>query len=230
MAITVETKNMPIQKALPLFTDGTTQVTDFSSVPVADIFNDMVVPRLRSLASMLQGDVGGLDEAKQRRDAQRAASTTPAEIFAPQEEDPFASEVSPPDQFLTDMGDEEDYNQPVGDSGGTFDGIKLSNYGYATDKTPDYNSNVLRVGHSDNKLVSGRSAALTKSLAERFGIKPGDEFEAVDSNGKVYRRRYDDTVPSTYKGSPLPETVDLYDVSGNNSFAGRIVEIRPVNS
>jgi len=219
---------MAIQKALPAFSSDTEKTMDFSAIPVADIFNQIVVPKLRSLASMLQGDLGGLNEAAQRRAARSAMDApSPAEMFATPEEEPFAGSPDMPDESSLDDGGEEDYNQPV--SQGSSDGIKLSNYGYSSDKTPDYNSNVLKVGHSNNQLVSGKSAALSKSLATRLGLKTGDEFEAVAADGKVYRRRYDDTVPSTYKGKALPETVDLYDTNGSNNFTGRIVDIRVIN-
>ena len=114
---------------------------------------------------------------------------------------------------------------------GTFDktAIKLANYGYASDTTKDYNSNVAKIGHANNKLESGVSAALTKSLAKRYGLKTGDYFEAITADGKVLRRRYDDTVPSTYKGKALPETVDLYEQSGSNKFGGTVVGLRTIS-
>lgn len=126
-----------------------------------------------------------------------------------------------------------DYNAPIASqqpttsqnsSGGT---IKLANYGYASDTSPDYNSNVLRIGHANNPLKDGVSAALTKSLAKRHGLKTGDWFEIVTDKG-VMKRRYDDTVPTSYRGKPLPETVDLYELRGSNKFGGRVSEIRPL--
>ena len=107
------------------------------------------------------------------------------------------------------------------------DGIKLSNYGYDSDSSPDHNSNVLKIGHANNKLEDGVSAALTKSLAERHGLKSGDMFEATLADGTTITRRYDDTVPTTYKGNPLPETVDLYNQSGSNNFGGKVISIKP---
>jgi hypothetical protein len=108
------------------------------------------------------------------------------------------------------------------------EGIKLSNFGYDSDSSPDHNSNVLKIGHANNKLEDGVSAALTKSLATRHGLKTGDMFEARLSDGTTITRRYDDTVPTTYKGRPLPETVDLYNRKGSNSFGGRVVGIKPL--
>lgn len=108
------------------------------------------------------------------------------------------------------------------------DGIKLSNYGYESDSSPDHNSNVLKIGHANNKLVDGESAALTKSLADRHGLKSGDMFEATLADGTTITRRYDDTTPSTYKGDPLPETVDIYNQSGSNNFGGKVISIKPL--
>jgi bifunctional DNA-binding transcriptional regulator/antitoxin component of YhaV-PrlF toxin-antitoxin module len=79
------------------------------------------------------------------------------------------------------------------------------------------------------KLVDGRSAALTKSLARRYGLKTGDEFEVLTADGEIMVRTYDDTVPTTYKGKPLPETVDLYETRGSNSFGGTVVGIRKLS-
>lgn len=128
----------------------------------------------------------------------------------------------------------EDYNMPVQEapaqtptqpqSGGL--NIKLANYGYDSDTSPDTNSNILKIGHANNKLKDGVSAALTKSLATRYGLKTGDMFEVTTADGKTMTRRYDDTVPTTYKGRALPETVDLYETRGSNSFGGRVVGLK----
>lgn len=107
-------------------------------------------------------------------------------------------------------------------------GIKLSNYGYASDSTPDSYS-AAGIGHANNKLESGVSAAITKSLANRLGLKTGDWVEVQTADGKTLRRRYDDTVPSYDKRTgALPETVDLYEKGGSNSFGGRVTSIRKV--
>lgn len=128
----------------------------------------------------------------------------------------------------------EDYNMPVQQgtpqtpaqpqSGGL--NIKLANYGYDSDTSPDTNSNILKIGHSNNPLKDGVSAALTKSLATRYGLKTGDMFEVTTADGKTMQRRYDDTVPNFYRGKPLPETVDLYETKGSNSFGGRVTGLK----
>jgi hypothetical protein len=85
---------------------------------------------------------------------------------------------------------------------------------------------VLRIGNRNNKLVDGQSAAITASFAKKHGIKAGQSFEILTSDGKVQRRTYDDTVPPTYKGKALPETIDLYERGGSNNFGGKIVGLK----
>jgi hypothetical protein len=53
-------------------------------------------------------------------------------------------------------------------------------------------------------------------------------FEAKLADGTTITRRYDDTTPTTYKGRPLPETVDLYNRNGGNNFGGRVMSIKPI--
>jgi hypothetical protein len=225
-----------------LFSTDSGNITDFANVRPADIFNNSILPRLTSLASLLGEDAGGLKEATQVREQQAAKDDAQFSYNAQQDDQFLASLQSRPQALpIEDIGVVEDYNAPltaplqrsaspttpIPRSKG---GFKLSNYGYDSDSSPDYNSNTLKIGHSNNPLKDGVSAALTKSLAERFGLKTGDYFEAETSDGKVLRRRYDDTVPRTYKGRALPETVDLYEVNGNNKFGGTVVGIRPLKS
>ena len=214
-----------------LFGTDPGKITDFSGVPVSEIFNQTVVPRLTSIAELFDLSAG-LDEAKQRREA-RLAQTAPDDLYKAQQVDPFASQSMEQPAYDNSY---ENYNAPLpmstpSEEPGTFDktAIKLANYGYASDTTKDYNSNVAKIGHANNKLESGVSAALTKSLAKRYGLKTGDYFEAITADGKVLRRRYDDTVPSTYKGKALPETVDLYEQSGSNKFGGTVVGLRTIS-
>jgi hypothetical protein len=107
--------------------------------------------------------------------------------------------------------------------------IKLSNYGYADDTTPDSNS-ARGIGHSDNKLEDGKSAAISKSLATRLGLKTGDEVEIETTKGK-FRVRYDDTVPSTdSRTGDLPETIDLYrKKDGANNWGGKVTKITKIS-
>ncbi len=106
--------------------------------------------------------------------------------------------------------------------------IKLSNYGYASDSTPDSNS-ARGIGHADNKLEDGKSAAISKSLADRLNLKTGDEVEIETTKGK-FRVRYDDTVPATdERTGDLPETIDIYRKDGANNWSGRVTKITKVS-
>lgn len=228
-----------------LFSTNPGTIADFSGKRGVDIFNESVVPQVNSFADLLDGG-DQLDEAKRRREEQ-SQRLREGEMFAAQEDDEFLQRMR--ERKAPQMEQPEDpvatYNpaptanlkspeinitkEDVVDANiGDFDkvNLKLSNYGYSSDSSPDYNSNVLKIGHANNKLESGVSAALTKSLAKRYGLKTGDEFEVLTADGKSMRRRYDDTVPTTYRGKKLPETVDLYDVKGSNSFGGKVVGIR----
>lgn len=221
-----------------LFSTDLGKITDFTKVKPADVFNNAILPRVSSLAALLGNDPSGLEGATQRREEQAASDDAQFKYNA-QQDDAFLASLNrnPAPEMQQDVG--EDYSaplptptpqasaEPIPRAKG---GFKLSNYGYSSDSSPDYNSNVLKIGHANNKLEDKVSAALTKSLAKRYGLKTGDYFEAETSDGQILRRRYDDTVPRTYKGKPLPETVDLYEVSGSNKFGGTVVGIRPLKS
>lgn len=218
-----------------LFTTDMGKITDFTKVAAAEVFNKAILPKLSSLFG---SDPAGLEEATERRETQAQADDEQFRFNA-QADDQFLANIrkTAPQQQVEES---VDYNAPI--SAPTQSpaapaplpqgkgGYKLSNYGYSSDSSPDYNSNVLRIGHSNNKLEDKVSAALTKSLAKRYGLKTGDYFEAETADGQVLRRRYDDTVPTTYKGRALPETVDLYELAGNNKFGGSVVGIRPLKS
>lgn len=216
-----------------IFSTDPGKIFDFSGQKTADIFNRVAVKRANELEAMAFIEEG---ENRRRRQLQMDEQE---DLFRQQEDDQFLSNILNQRSVPQDMPEDDttDYDSPLEDDGeasivqGPAKGplkVKLSNYGYASDSSPDYNSNVLRIGNRNNKLEDGVSAALTASLAKRLGIKPGQEFEAVASNGTVYRRRYDDTVPTTYKGKSLPETVDLYQLKGSNGFGGTIIDIRPI--
>lgn len=103
--------------------------------------------------------------------------------------------------------------------------IKLSNYGYKSDTTPDTNS-MNGIGHSNNKLEDGVSAALSKSLATRLGVKTGDWLNIETTKGPM-RVRYDDTVPASDSRveGPLPETIDIFRRNGANDWGGKVTGI-----
>ncbi len=215
-----------------MFSTDPGKIFDFSSKKPADIFNEAILPTVNSFMDLVGNDPGGLEEASQRR-KQRLEQNLSREALSRQEDDAFLANLMEQrdERQRQPVGDVEGYDEPVsGAPTGDFDktNIKLANYGYDSDSSPDHNSNTLRIGHANNKLVDGYSAALTKSLAKRYGLKTGDEFQVVTADGKTMTRRYDDTVPTTYKGKPLPETVDLYERGGSNKFGGKVVGIRPL--
>lgn len=106
--------------------------------------------------------------------------------------------------------------------------IKLSNYGYKSDTTPDSYS-AAGIGHRNNKLIAGKSAAITKSLAARLGVSHGDEIEVETTKG-TFRVFYHDTVPATDKRTgDLPETIDIYrPEDGSNSWGGKVTRISKI--
>jgi hypothetical protein len=108
--------------------------------------------------------------------------------------------------------------------------IKLSNYGYPSDTTPDSFS-AKGIGHSNNQLIDGVSAAITKSLATELGLKSGDWFVAQTTEGP-FRLRYDDTVPETDKRTgPLPPTIDIYrKTRGSNSWGGKVLALQKIDA
>lgn len=203
-----------------LFSPDLSFVSDFKGVSPGKIFNEGI---LNSYADILsEGDAVRETELKQN---------LAEDMYRETEDDNFLAQLPPPPQRTVVPEDPVNYDAPVEQPAvktapkGPLN-LKLSNYGYASDSSPDTNSNVLKIGHSNNKLEDGVSAALTKSLASRLGLKTGDMFEAVTADGTVLKRRYDDTVPGTYKGKPLPETVDLYSINGNNNFGGTVTSIK----
>lgn len=104
--------------------------------------------------------------------------------------------------------------------------LKLSNYGYASDTTPDSYSRK-SIGHASNMLRDGQSAAISKSLAKKLGLKRGAVLEIQTTQGKRVVT-YDDTVPPGDKRTgPLPETIDIFRKSeGSNEWGGRVQGVK----
>lgn len=107
-------------------------------------------------------------------------------------------------------------------------GLKLSNYGYASDTTPDSNS-AKGIGHRDNKLIPGESAAISKSLADRLKLSHGDKLKIQTTKGD-FTVFYHDTVPSTdSRTGDLPETIDIYrPKDGSNGWGGRVTNVSKI--
>lgn len=107
-------------------------------------------------------------------------------------------------------------------------GIKLSNYGYPSDTTPDTNS-ANGIGHRNNSLIAGESAAISKSLADRLNLKHGDKVKVETTKGD-FEVFYHDTVPSTdSRTGDLPETIDIYrPKDGSNSWGGNVTGVTKI--
>jgi hypothetical protein len=107
-------------------------------------------------------------------------------------------------------------------------GLKLSNYGYPSDTTPDSYS-AKGIGHRNNKLIPGESAAISKSLAERLALKHGDKLKITTTKGE-FTVFYHDTVPATDKRTgDLPETIDIYrPKDGSNGWGGRVTKVSKI--
>jgi len=229
-----------------LFTTDPGKITDFTGRSAADIFNSSVVPRVSALEQLFAQSNQMLDARKAEREQSSMKLSMSPDLLQPPQESSFDNLLGRAPTEQADLSGlsvpQEDYSAPLPAPAAPTtpnlvpkgelrkSSIKLSNYGYASDSSPDYNSNVAKIGHSNNKLEDGVSAALTRSLAKRMGIPKGGWFEAVTADGETIKRRYDDTVPVSYKGKALPETVDLYNLKGSNSFGGKIVGIRPLTA
>ena len=214
-----------------IFSSNPGKIFDFSGLSSAEIFNQSVLPKANSMWQDSNEELDQLDEAKKRREAQLEQDQTRTAY----NEEPANLLPQPVQNPQVDVPAETNYNAPVNQEAQQpqpqsqgQESLKLSNYGYSSDSSPDYNSNVKRIGHANNPLQDGLSAALTKSLANRYNLKTGDMFEITTAEGKTMKRRYDDTVPNKYKGKALPETIDLFELNGKNSFGGQVTSLRPI--
>lgn len=107
-------------------------------------------------------------------------------------------------------------------------GVKLSNFGYPSDTTPDTNS-AKGIGHQENKMIAGESAAISKSLADRLKLKHGDKLKIETTQGD-FTVFYHDTVPATdSRTGDLPETIDIYrPKDGSNGWGGRVTKVSKI--
>ena len=128
---------------------------------------------------------------------------------------------------------------PSTNNGGncTVQPIKLTNYGYLTDTSSDCNSipdstkcsdtqNKPKVptGNHGNALQDGISAAVTKSLEDTCGLKYGDKFIAVTSQGTFNLVDADRAPENDYR-------IDVFRRSnGSNNWGGTVTSIQIVNT
>src|SRR5271165_5121011 len=95
----------------------------------------------------------------------------------------------------------------------------LTHYGSAADSTGDPNSRqgigAFSFSSAPGSLVPMQSAALSASVAQQYGITPGQSF-SVTAGGTTYNLVYADVVPASYTnnaGQVIPEgpRIDVYD-------------------
>ena len=96
--------------------------------------------------------------------------------------------------------------------------IEITNYGYPGDFSSDRNSNYFATGLGGSRpLIPGISAALSRSLASKLGVRPGAVIEFLDANGRSYLVTYDDQSP---RGN---QNIDVYRPTfGSNNFCARV--------
>jgi hypothetical protein len=86
--------------------------------------------------------------------------------------------------------------------GGMIGGVKITDYGYAGDSTPDWNS-AHGIGDHNNQLQAGLSVALTRSMRQKlFGTSGRSTGRTFQYGGNTYRD--DDTAPES------DERIDRY--------------------
>lgn len=83
-----------------------------------------------------------------------------------------------------------------------------THYGYKDDKTPDKYS-ARGIGSHTKNLRDKKSFALTASLRESLGARPGDVVEFVDKKGRVVEGIFHDNAPQDDKRA------DIYDKYGS---------------
>ena len=132
-----------------------------------------------------------------------------------------------------------------GDTSGGFTngtpttGLTLTHYAYPGDSTLDSNSSngvgAFSWDSTPGSLIPGYSAALSQSVAQQYGITPGQSFSVTTSGGQTYSLVYADVVPATYTNPDAGEVqsigprVDVYDpngqLPGGNGFSDSVTSI-----
>src|SRR5271166_4495595 len=115
----------------------------------------------------------------------------------------------------------------------TASGQTLTHYGAKDDANLDSKS-AAGIGNHDNTLVPLKSAALSESVAQQYGIKIGDSF-TVQAGGTTYNLQYDDTVPAAFTDPKTGQLVqegpriDVFDpnnvLGGANSFSAPVSSV-----
>jgi type IV secretion system protein TrbL len=109
----------------------------------------------------------------------------------------------------------------------------LTHYGSRQDALGDTNSRNA-IGNHDNTLTPLKSAALSDSVAQQYGIKVGDAF-TFTAGGTTYNVTYDDTVPASFTDPKTGQLVqegpriDIYDpnnvLGSANGFSAPVTSV-----
>jgi hypothetical protein len=120
-------------------------------------------------------------------------------------------------------------------------GIKLTAYGYPGDLTPDSNSKrgigAFDFSSTPGSLIPGYSTALSATVAQQYGISPGQSFTVTTTTGQSYNLVYADVVPASFvdsNGNTIQEgpRIDIYDPnqqlsSNDNNFGQSVSSVSP---
>src|SRR6202035_377195 len=104
----------------------------------------------------------------------------------------------------------------------TASGQTLTHYGAKDDANLD-SASAAGIGNHDNTLVPLKSAALSESVAQQYGLKIGQAFTVTDASGTTRRLQYDDTVPAAFtdpKTGQLVQEGPRIDVFDPNNVLG----------
>ena len=122
---------------------------------------------------------------------------------------------------------------------GNVSGVTLTHYAYAGDSTGDSKSSqgigAFSWDSAPGSLVPGYSAALSNSVAQQYGVQPGQSFTITTAGGQTYNLVYADVVPDSYTNpntgqvTPIGPRIDIYDpnnqLSGGNNFSQDVTGI-----
>ncbi len=186
-------------------------------------YNDMRQRHAMEQAMGVGGNVDGLEDTdyySNPPDAPPAYETNNNGAIRTDFDIDLGSEFGTLDDDGIPTNELQDWSSFAGGSGG----YEITNYGYASDHTSDTNSNKLRKGNRNNRLIPGVSIALDKNTADRIGSSPGDVIAIEHDNGVQYGIHHDTVPSSSVTGEG---TADLFTPnSGRNDFRGRARNIR----
>src|SRR3984957_2846775 len=107
---------------------------------------------------------------------------------------------------------------PMTSNGGIIG--QLTQYGYPSNPTPDYNTTVKKIGMRANPLTP-HTAALTASMAQKLKAQPGDVIEEIDAKGNKRMSDY---------GHAAPERNARVDLNQSQGFDSSLADSGRVNA